>query len=138
MTAGSSSTAADKALVSRIIAWEIGSQKAGQKTCFGKSAPEFGINLFKSFLYALFNLPSLFFLAQMFELPHVLHPGLFARCGSEFLLESFGDKPAQGDTPFGGKRFRPPEQEIGDFERGLHCPILPYLWDSRFLSLERT
>ncbi|MGA8761406.1 MAG: hypothetical protein WB562_00825 [Candidatus Sulfotelmatobacter sp.] len=89
--------------------------------------PNFPVNLLESLFHALFNVPSL--RAQMFELSHVLHPGFFLRLGPELLLESFGDKPAQGNAPFGSLGFCPPEQEIRDFKRRFRGPILPYLWE---------
>src|SRR5579862_8850758 len=109
---GSSSAAADRALVSRIIS--------------GKSLPDFPIDLLERFFHPLFDLLSL--LMQVFEPSDVLHPGPFLGGSFQFLLDRLGDELAQGNTALGGGGFCAAEQEIGDFESRLHVPILPYLW----------
>src|SRR5258707_9604538 len=126
-TAGSPSAAADKALVSTIIAGYT------LQVIGFRSAPDFAIDLFKGALYAFFNL--LFFFAQVLELAKVLQPGPFARRNFELLLHRLGHELAQGNAALGGDRLRPAKQGIRYFERSLHCPILPYLWDSGLTSV---
>src|SRR5579863_4541660 len=123
MTAGSSSAAADKALVSRIIL-----ENQCQRIIPRESAPDFGVDLLESRLNPLLDLAS--FLAEMFELSQMFHPGLFLGRGPQFLLDSFGDQLPQGDPAFGGRRLGAAEQEVGDFQGCFHTPILPYLRDN--------
>src|ERR1017187_722572 len=89
-TPGSSSAAADKALVSRIIS----------RKSFPKSLPDFPIDLLERFFHPLFDLLSL--LMQVFELSEMFHPRLFLGGGFQFLLERLGDELAQGNTELRG------------------------------------
>src|SRR5579864_1999346 len=82
---GSTSAAADRALVSRIIS--------------RKSLPDFPIDLLERFFYPLFDLLAL--LMQVFEPSDMLHPRFFLG-GFQFLLERLGDELAQGNTALGG------------------------------------
>src|SRR5258706_3772144 len=93
-----------------------------------RSAPDFAIDLFKGALHAFFN--PLCFFAQVLELAKVSQPGPFARRNLKLLLHRFGHELAQGNAALGGDRLRPAKQGIRYFERSLHCPILPYLWDA--------
>src|ERR1700680_136566 len=83
---GSSSAAADKALVSRIISRQ--------------SLPDFPIDLLERFFHPLFDLLSL--LMQVFELSEMFHPRLFLGGSFQFLLERLGDELAQGNTALRG------------------------------------
>src|SRR3984885_7163879 len=109
-TPGSSSAAADKALVSRIIFQKISFRKSVSENQFQKisskksfpreSLPDFPIDLLERFFHPLFDSRSL--LMQVFELPHVLHPGFFLGGNFQFLLDRFGDELAQGNSALGG------------------------------------
>src|SRR5260370_42094163 len=137
-TAGSPSAAADKALVSTIIpgyTLQVIHCRPGYtlQVIGFRSAPDFAIDLFKGALHAFFNL--LFFFAQVLELAKVFQPGPFARRNLKLLLHRFGHELAQGDAALGGDRLRPAKQGIRYFERSLHCPILPYLWDAGLTSV---
>src|SRR5580704_4302930 len=114
---GSSSAAADRALVSRIISRESFSRE---------SVPDFPIDLLEGFFHPAFDLLAL--LMQVFEPSDMLHPRLFLGCSFQFFLDRLGDELAQGDTALGGGGFCAAEQEIGNFKGRLHVPILPYLW----------
>src|ERR1700680_735734 len=110
MTAGSSAAAADRASVLVIFSRQ--------------SLPEFPVTLLETLLHALFDLLPLFM--EMFELSQMLHPGLFLRCGPQFLLDSLGDELAQRNTAFSRHRLGSAEQEIGDFEGCFFNSILPF------------
>src|SRR5580704_1376164 len=72
---GSSSAAADRALVSRIIS--------------RGSVPDFPIDLLERFFHPLFDLLAL--LVQVFELSEMFHPRLFLGCSLQFFLNRLGD-----------------------------------------------
>src|SRR5437763_13451912 len=121
MIAGSSSAAADRALVSRII-----SQKSFVRELFCReSVPEFPVNLLEGFFHMLFDSPSLF--PKVFEFPEMFHPWLLLRCCFQFLLDCLRDELAQRNASFSANGLGTAEQEIGNFEGCLHRPILPYV-----------
>lgn len=70
-------------------------------------------------------------LMQMLQLAHMFKPrplvGLGLGC--HFVLDRFGDKRTQRNPARGGRRLGAAKYSIGNFQRGLHETMLPYLWE---------
>ena len=94
------------------------------------SRPILGLNDPELLVYSGLNAPRL--LTQSAQLAETLHPCGFAGvglvgAGGQFFLQRLGDELLERLAALGGFRLRLAKQEIRNFERRFHEPILPYL-----------
>ncbi len=98
--------------------------------------PDFPIDLFKGFFHPFVDLKAFF--VEGFGLAEVFHPRSFVRGRFQLVLDGLGDELTQRDTTLGRHGLGPSEEEVGNFQRRFHVPIIPYLWEESLLRVAAT